>query len=157
MKNATASRPSGRQISVLGALIVAIATPATLALSYYHLTGDPTFRPLAVTVERLVADGVEVNQKHIRAVIQVADVPGGRARALRLGKGIEVAFYGKGIDAVVQYEPGSGGVGPTVTFHVARNRFGPYSEAAAAAGARTAIEALQLDRASAVADRAHRW
>ncbi|MFD0980569.1 hypothetical protein [Tropicimonas aquimaris] len=155
-KTARAPHPQ-RQISILVALVVAIATPATMALSYYKLTGDPTFRPLALTVERLIAGGVDVDYEHVRAVVHTGDTAEDRARAQRLGEGVQVAFYGKGIDALVQYEIVAGRAPPTVTYHVARRSFGPYSGAAAAQGVRAAVEALRLNKAAAQAGREHSW
>jgi hypothetical protein len=150
------SRPQ-RQVSVLVALIVAIATPATLALSYYRITGDPTFQPLALTVERLVAGGEEVHHKAVRAVIVSNNSTEGLVRAARLGKRIEAAFYGKGTEALVRYITAGPSNRPTVTFHVARATFGPYPEATAAHGVSAAVEALQLSRNFQDGARDHSW
>lgn len=151
-----APRPQ-RQISILVALVVAIATPATTALSYYKLTGDPTFRPLALSVERLIAGGMDVEYEHVRAVVHTGDTAEARTRALRLGRGVQAAFYGKGIDALVQYEIAPGRAPPSVTFHVARRSFGPYSGSTAARGVRAAVEVLRLNKAAAEAEKEHRW
>ncbi|WP_068115705.1 hypothetical protein [Tropicimonas marinistellae] len=149
--------PPQRQISLLVALIVAIATPATLALSYYRITGDPTFQPLALTVERLIVGGVDVNHKAVRAIVVGNDTARGLKQAERFGKRIHAAFYGKGVDALVGYRTNDSSDYPTVTFVVDGSTFGPYGEASAAQGIRTAVEALHLSRNNSEAGREHRW
>ncbi|SFC77245.1 hypothetical protein SAMN04488094_10941 [Tropicimonas isoalkanivorans] len=138
-------------------LIVAIATPATMTLSYYQITGDPTFRPLAITLERLVVGGIEVHQKAVRADIVSDGSPASVDEATRLGDGVRAAFRAKGTEAVIRFEirPYSGP--PTVTFFVRDASFGPYSKGTAAQGVRAAITTLQLSRSDPAAARRHRW
>jgi hypothetical protein len=154
MTHASARPP---QTPLLVALIVAIATPATMALSYYRLTGDPTFRPLAVTLERLVVEGIEVHQKAVRADIVSDGTAESIAEAARLGEGLRAAFHAKGIEAVIRYETRPSSGRPTVTFYVRDASFGPYSKGTAAQGVRAAVTALQLSEPIQAAARRHRW
>lgn len=96
-----AQAPQKRQISILVTLIVAVATPATMALSYYALTGDPTFRPLALTVERLMASGQVLENTDVQGFITSDGTREGREIAARLATKLERAFFGKGLGAQI--------------------------------------------------------
>lgn len=154
--------PAGRkrQVSTLAAIIVAVATPATVALSYYRLTGDPTFRPLAVTVERLTDFGIPTHDLTLRAAIRFDEAGGGRPAAVAFARMIHEAFYAKGVGARVTILPDPGHVGPpTVTLEVLSNSYGPFPPDKAAAGVELALRAYQLKRPwheDEVA-REHRW
>ncbi len=138
-------------------MIVAIATPATLALSYYHLTGDPTFQPLALTVERLAAVGHITQASPIIAVIHTgtseADIEHGKL----FGQRLYASFYGKGLPLQVTLEPTRTTAPLLITFHIGRNTLGPYTEATAAQGVRAAAEAVNFVRTQSLLERAHRW
>lgn len=145
----------GRQISSLVALIVAVSTPATLALSWYHLTGDPTFRPLALTVDRLAAVGIETGEPQARAVIRTDGTRPEHARIL--ARRIHAAFYGKGLEASVVIVTRAGSGPMRVTYEVGANRFGPFAPADAATGIQDSVQALTLLKQSSKADRQHSW
>jgi hypothetical protein len=150
-----------RQISILAILIVAVATPATLALSYFHLTGDPTFQPLALSIERLAEAGQEGDRLTIRAVIRFDDTDADRIRAGDLAQSVHQAFYAKGLNARVMLQPDRMQAGPEVTYHVASSSFGPYTMGHAARGIQISVEALALNRTFRKelddVDREHRW
>ncbi|WP_116132796.1 hypothetical protein [Tropicimonas sp. IMCC34043] len=133
-----------RQISTLAALVVAAATPATLALSYYHLTGDPAFRPLALTVDRLADFGQVTDGVVIRAVIRFDATENSKAAALTFAQLVHGSFYAKGIEARVSILPVPGSGPPTVTFQVANGRYGPFPASTAATGIESALQAFHL-------------
>lgn len=156
MKHASTQKPQ-RQISFLVMLIVAIATPATLALSWYQLTGDPTFQPLALSVERLAEVGIEAGDPKARVVIHSNDTAADRARAEVFGRRIHAAFYGKGVEASVFVKAAPGNGPMQVTYVVGKRRFGPYETARAVDGIHETVQVLQLQRQARDAQRPHRW
>ncbi|WP_146136677.1 hypothetical protein [Aliiruegeria haliotis] len=142
---------------MLVAMIVAIATPATIALSYYHISGDPTFQPLALTMERLAAKGLETNSMVVRADIHCGVSPDQKRAAHYLGARLHDAFYAKGIEVSILLHQVSGRQGVDVTFHVGDSSFGPYHAADAATGLRLSTEAASLLRQRRDAARPHSW
>lgn len=156
MENARSSAPQ-RQLSIIAILIVGIATPATLALSYYHITGDPTFRPLAVTVERLVAVGEAVEHIDVQAIVTSDGSPEGKRRSTLLGARLDAAFYGKGLNSHVhlrtQPQPGPA----QIYFYVGGNEIGPFDAASAPQGVRIVAEAVAIYRRDQATNRLHSW
>ena len=57
--------------------IIAVAMPALLSLGYYYVTGDPTFRPLGITIERLAERGEAVGNDVIFGTITYDGTPDG--------------------------------------------------------------------------------
>lgn len=127
--------------------VVAIATPATLALSYYHLTGDPTFRPLAITVERLVSQGVvEDDNVYVRTLISTDGTPEGNRLGERLGEKLIRAFYGKGLTARYRIDPQPRKGPPQILIFVNGTALGPFTARTAPQGIRLATEAATITR-----------
>ncbi len=144
-RNATLRSP--RQLSFLATAIVAIATPATLALSYYHMTGDPTFRPLAVTIERLISQGVvDDDNIYVRTVVTTDGTARGNLIGDQLGKKLDRAFYGKGLTSRYRLHAHPNGPVPQILFIVDGIVVGPFTPATAPHGVRVATEAANIAR-----------
>ncbi len=137
------SRPK-RQLSIIAILIVAIATPATLALSYYHITGDPTFRPLALTVERLVARGITVEHIDVQGIVTTEDSEDGIRAAKELARKLNKAFYGKGLNSVFRVHPSANNGPPQITLLVDQKRLGPFSPRSAPQSVQLVSEAVAI-------------
>ena len=156
MDNTRAHRPK-RQLSIIAILIVAVATPATLSLSYYQITGDPTFRPLALTVERMIAGGQVVQTIEVQAVITTDGSDAGAERGRQLGRKLVKAFYGKGLGAHAILRPAPEPGPPQVYFIVNRSSLGPFTERTAAQGVRIAAEAAAITRRAENDSPEHSW
>ena len=137
---------SRRQLSVIAILIVAIATPATLALSYYHITGDPTFRPLALTVERLVARGITVEHIDVQGIVRTDGTREGNLVGSELAQKLNRAFYGKGLNSVFRIQPVENNGPPQIFYHIDQNRLGPFSIRDAPNSVRFAAEAVAINK-----------
>ncbi|MCU0907981.1 MAG: hypothetical protein MUF73_11145 [Rhodobacteraceae bacterium] len=130
-------------VTILFAL-AALATPTLLALIWYNITGDPTFRPLSLSVERLVA--FEADRGAGGAVVaRVSLPPDSRMSEAALTADLQRGFAATGAQAVIRVERAPGP--PTVVFEVGRSRLGPYPLSSAAAGLRTASDAWRMKTA----------
>lgn len=156
MENATGTAPR-RQLSILAIMIVAVATPATLALSYYQITGDPSFRPLALSVERLVAGGIEVEHIDVQCVILTKGTEASLRAGRQLGQSIGAALYGKGLESHVTLAPNAGQTSTQIFFIVDGNRFGPFSPGNVPHGIRIAADAAGIARRDAEHSPEHSW
>lgn len=132
-----------RGISPLISLIVAVVTPATLALSLYTLTGDVSFRPLAITIERIARgetrDGIPV--------IARLRLPGAADDgAVRLAGRVHASFDAQGIAAVVVIEEGAARDAPYIRYEVGGTAVGLYPPHRAAQGVAAATHAYRMAR-----------
>ena len=123
-----------RNISLVAIAVVLVATPATLALSYYKLTGDPTFQPLAMSVERLAASQENDDGGLITATIHWDETGVQQEQATRLAGMMTEAFRGKGLKVRVYLKNDRNAVGTMVTFRKGKQSFGPYTTAQVAHG-----------------------
>ena len=130
------------QLSIVASVVAAVATPATLALSAYQITGDPGLRPLAVAIET-----VSVRESVDRSAIRVTILWPGDPRSA------DVAAFAAGIrDSVVALGPTphitaravARGRPGTVTFRTGPNVYGPYPLSGAARGVRSAVAAWRM-------------
>ena len=133
-------------MSTAVAIIAAVATPATVALSAYQITGDPTLRPLGVTIEKMVEVAAPPDDLTVKAELHLADTE--TETALRFARQIDRAFLALGHDpwVVVLRDPRAGE--SHVIYRVGRNTFGPYALQEAAQGVRPAITAIRSTLAS---------
>lgn len=129
---------------VLG-LIALVVAPSAVTLTYYTMTDNPNWRPLAVTERSLKAyeratgtgDGVEI----VAQVEWVPERPGEVSRA-QLERAITKAFKAKGVDVYVSF---TNGVERTrVTYVVGYSRIGPYTTSRAADGIAAAVDAYHM-------------
>jgi len=124
--------------------VLALIAPTAAALMWYNFTGDPTFRPLSVTIERLVA--FEADRGSGGAVVaRVSLPPDSRLSEDVLLADLRRGFAATGAQAIIRVERAPGP--PSVMFEVGVSRIGPYPLANAAIGLRTASDAWRMKTA----------
>jgi hypothetical protein len=134
-----------RQISYFVTAVVAVATPATVAISLYSLTGDPGFRPYSTAEDYLVGPDPPSDARSVAVLIHWPGAPDAPA-AHAFAESLRAAFAGQGAPTQIRLRPAARGAGPEVTFVVGANRFGPYPPAASVDGAAAAMAAYRLGR-----------
>lgn len=136
-------------LSLITIITVALATPTTLMLSYFVMTNDHTYRPLAISTETLEVSAT--GRPRLRAFIDVPADESVRGANAEFANAIKAAFRGRGLDVPVIVEQQSQLRSPTVTYRVGSSRLGPFPAEDAAAGVRAATQAywMQAKRADA--------
>jgi hypothetical protein len=130
-------------VTILLALVALIA-PSAAALTWYYMTGDPTFRPLSVTVERLVA--FEADRGAGGAVVARVTLPHGSALTeAGVTQELQRGFAATGAQAVIHVTRAPGP--PSILFEVGASRLGPMPLGQAAIGLRTASDAWRIKTA----------
>jgi hypothetical protein len=130
-------------VTILFAL-VALTTPTALALLWYGITGDPTFRPLSVTIERLVA--FEADRGVGGAVVAIVTLPAdSQLSEDSLTADLRRGFAATGAQALIRVQRAPGP--PTILFEVGASQLGPYPLSSAAIGLRTASDAWRMKTA----------
>jgi hypothetical protein len=130
-------------VTILFAL-VALTTPTALALLWYGITGDPTFRPLSVTIERLVA--FEADRGAGGAVVAIVTLPADSLLSEdSLTADLRRGFAATGAQALIRVQRAPGP--PTILFEVGASQLGPYPLSSAAIGLRTASDAWRMKTA----------
>jgi hypothetical protein len=121
--------------------ILALITPSAAALTWYYMTGDPTFRPLSISVERLIA--YEADRGSGGAVVaRVTLPPDSRLSEASVTNELRRGFAATGAQAMIHVHRAPGP--PYVTFEVGASRLGPYPLGDAAIGLRTASSAWRM-------------
>ncbi len=133
-----------RRISIiLPAAILAVALPGAASYLYYRFTGDPTMRPLAVTISSLADAGVLERDHRIFVIVhwgrdgKYAFHPGDVKAALV--KALSVYPYKFSIS--FKDAPGDQ---IEVSYEVGESRLGPYPLRDAANGIPAAIDAMRI-------------
>jgi hypothetical protein len=130
-------------VTLMFALLALIA-PTAAALIWYNITGDPTFRPLSVTIERLVA--FEADRGSGGAVVAHVTLPAdSRLSEESLTADLRRGFAATGAHAIIRVNRTPGP--PTILFEVGASRIGPYPLSNAAIGLRTASDAWRMKTA----------
>ncbi len=135
--------PNRRANLIIFGMVLAVALPAALSYGYYSFTGDPTMRPLGITLASLSESGVPGFTGDIVVLIEW----GRSARPLSTREEVKAA-----LQAAMSVYPAdtriklreTAGDRVRVFFLVGENRMGPYSLANVAAGIRPAIEAYGM-------------
>ncbi len=130
---------------ILPALIVIVALPAVASLLYYKLTGDPTLRPLGVTLASLTENNIEGYNNGITVQIDWgadAHSPNSRAQVKSV---LQKAMSIYPVDFQVRLTE-TDGDSVQIYFLIDANRFGPYSLANAASGIGPALAAYNMGR-----------
>lgn len=121
---------------------VAVATLTTVALSIYHVTRDPSWRPLAVSIEqRFESEGRPPVQVTIHWPSRLP--PQG---ALAMARYVDRALTGKGVEARFTTRPTEAETG-TIVYRVGSSTIGPMPIAAATEGIGPAVAAWQRQAA----------
>ncbi|PZX06045.1 hypothetical protein [Celeribacter halophilus] len=134
-----------RKDSILIILItVFIVTPAVLMLVAYLITGNPSLRPLAITLERLIEAGQIEDKSLIVALVEI----GGKARTASTEAtyqtALETAFSRLNAEVQVKFRHSPESSEVRITYLVGESRIGPFPEARAAEGVLAATEAAHM-------------
>lgn len=131
-----------RGIGYLATVITLVVLPTALALAWYHLTGDPTIRPLGLTREALVRHTGGGAVAGIVAHVEWDAARAGGASARKMQEALENAFRAKGVEVRVMFSESASGT--RVTYHVGASAIGPYPQARAADGINAAVGAYRM-------------
>lgn len=135
----------GQATSIYGT-ICAVAMPALVGLTLYHVTGDPRLQPLGLTEERMtripppVEPGLVQAELHVPA--GVTDTDG----LLYVARQIKKTFTAKGQDAWVVVLRDPQAKAPFVVYRIGSNTLGPYALGQAAQGVAPALIAVRTIR-----------
>lgn len=132
------------QISLLTCVIVILATPATIGLSLYSMTGDQRYRPLGLSDNGLgffTSTGTQTMQ--IEVTLHWAPSDGHRDAAMKLGRDIKGTFEAKGVEAIVYVQEDPQATSSFVIYDIGRNEIGPFSIGEAIDGVRPAVDAIR--------------
>lgn len=137
-----------RYYYTIAAAIAFVGAPGSLALTYYLISGDPSFQPLAQSVERQALAGI-VNPSPeglaVHVILRWSGRPDQEAQINQISADIVRALDAKGADAHVDLEPGVSGA-PSVIYFVAHSTIGPMPITRAADGVDAAAQAVALLR-----------
>ena len=139
MANETGKRRVG--LAPLTIAIVAVATPATFALSIHTITEDPRWRPLAQTIENTLRYS---EQSDVMVITLDWPAAYGDAGARAMAEHVRKAILEKGIypEMVINSAPGL--EAGTITFSVGPSIIGPLPMAQAVDGIKAAVAAFRL-------------
>lgn len=123
-------------------LAAVVALPSALALGYYKITGDPSLRPLAQSIESVVFGGTLGETRDLKVELRL-HTPS-QERGFRMARQIQRSFTAKGIDAQVFVISAAAGEPANVAFVVRRNRIGPFPLSRASDGIQAAVSAYHM-------------
>ncbi|MBS8227937.1 hypothetical protein [Vannielia litorea] len=123
-------------------LALVVALPSMFALGYYKISGDPSFRPLAQSIESVIFGGMVGDSRDLQVHLRLHEPT--EAEGFRMARQIQRAFTAKGIDARVYVMDISAREPASVTFIVHANRIGPYSLSRASHGVNAAVSAYHM-------------
>lgn len=127
--------------------MLAFAAPALLALGYYRMTGDPSFQPLDLTAERLIARGEDIGNEVIHGVVTIEDTARGRMQGEALATALVSAFRGKGMESNFRLLSTPAAPPLQIYLYVDGLHLGPFTPGNATQGLRMAVDAMLLSRA----------
>ena len=133
-----------RNSTVIIAIIVAVALPATLSVVAYMITKDPRFRPLARTLndEEIYNGGVISNE-----IIAYVRWTTGREKNFTqrdLSAVVQRAFGVHGLKVRMEFEQVDATDAVTITYKVGRNTLGPHPVTKAADSIKGAIAVYRM-------------
>ncbi|MFY0633601.1 MAG: hypothetical protein JXQ91_07305 [Vannielia sp.] len=124
-------------------LAMLVALPSAVTLGYYTLSGDPSFRPLAQSVESAVFSGTLEGSQYMRVQLRLHAPT--QAQGLRMAKQMKRSLSAKGIDAHVFVVDIPAQERAGVVFMIRSNRLGPYPLSRASEGIRAAVAAYRMN------------
>lgn len=116
------------KFSLVGVLL---ATPATVSLSLYHITKDPSYRPLAAPSELAYSGGGRLNilaKQDADILVRVAwpaDAAGSKDVSV-FTRNIHAALEARGITAFIELYEATDSAG-AITYRVGDSRIGPMA------------------------------
>jgi len=133
-----------RSVVLIPLLILLVAGPTAMALLYYHITKDPTLRPLGITIEELVRTGNSGNPGTVIADVTWSPSPETKTTQKQVSRAIVNAFGAHGVEAHVIFHDADTAGRITVTYRVGANRYGPYPLSRAVQGISAAVSAHKM-------------
>jgi len=130
------------QLSIVATVVAAVATPATLALSAYHVTGNPNLRPLAVAVAT-VSERVPADPSTIHVSIRWPGDPRS-ADVAAFASHIHDSLYAFGQPPHITARAIPRDAAGSITFRTGPNSFGPFPLDQAALGVRPVVAAWHM-------------
>ncbi len=123
-------------------LAFVVALPSMVALGYYKVTGDPSFRPLAQSIESAVFGGFVGDARDLKVQLRLHSPT--QAEGFRMARQMQRTFSAKGIDARVYVMDIPAREPASVVFLVRQNRIGPFPLSRASEGVNAAVAAYRL-------------
>jgi hypothetical protein len=122
-------------------IIAALVLPSAVSLSWFHVTQNPSLRPLGLTREALRAyTGGYGDNTMVVARVVGADPSDDASEAL--ARALVNAFAAKGVELEVAFLPGTGP--PRVSYAIGTSVIGPYPASRAAQGVSAAVDAYRM-------------
>lgn len=134
---------NNRRYSLLFVIILFAALPATTAYLRYHITKDPTLRPLGLDYEELVAEDSPSISASVRVNVDWGQDRTGGSTQKEMRTFISHIMSGHTDDYVLKFTNVPGDK-IAVTLSVGRNRYGPFAPSQLAEGLHLALVALEM-------------
>lgn len=128
---------------LLPMLIVATGLPATSALTYYLITGDPSFRPFNLSVHTSSANHVEPSRAVILVRVDWGQHATGAPTQAELQRSLARSLSSYDVDFRLQFIPRNDDK-ILVTYVVDHNQVGPFQIGQAAHGIPAALAAFRI-------------
>lgn len=135
--------------SVIIAIVLAVALPATTSVVAYQITKNPTLRPFDRTLnDEAIYNGTAVSNE----ILAIVDWSTGREKSFNkrdVSNAIHQAFAAHGVVARVIYNDNNTNNPVTITYKVGRNKLGPTRITRAADSIKGAIAVYRMYQMSA--------
>lgn len=128
-------------VYAIGALVLA---PAIMALSAYHITRNPSLRPLGITIEQLIEAGQIADKTLITVEVSIGEHAKTSTSLADYKKVMADAFGVFNTEARVRFREVDRSKDITVLYIVGNSEIGPYAVSRAAEGIRPAVEAERM-------------
>ena len=122
-------------------LAIIVGLPTGIALTYYKITGDPSVRPLAQTVDNVVHGTLAYGVLPVGVQLRLHDPE--TPQALAMAQQLRKTFSAKGIEVQVFLLEIETDRKAEVLFIVDENRIGPFPLSRAADGVGAAVTAYR--------------
>jgi len=127
-------------------IIALVVMPSAISLSYYHVTKDPTFRPLGITKESLREYFGATEGTEITAVVDWNAARAGQVTRADMQTALVNSFQAKGVEVWVVFRNTSQGT--MITYRIGATKIGPYPQNRAAEGISAAVAAYHMNASS---------
>lgn len=131
-----------RGLGFISLLITVVVLPSAVALGWYHLSKNPSLRPLGITKQALSAYNGGADGPEILALVDWVPPKTGNYTRNHLAQSLAQAFASKGVDVRIEFRAGHDAT--RVTYKIGETILGPYPTARASEGIRAAVEAYKM-------------
>ena len=144
-------------IPVALAVTTLLAAPSLVTVGLYKMTGDPTYRPMSVTEERVAASNVATAGDVVRIRIYWRGASGGFGSATDLADALRRAFDSKGVDSRIAVLDMRDRGETMLDMRAGAMHYGPFPVADAARHVTPAAAAVTYGRSYGGTGRSHLW